>query len=193
MITDARRIQAVLGVNGWAGPAFCASYNAASMGTTYYGVAACGNAYPSNYQGTISYHGIKFDSLGFQCAELTARYFYYLTGQRPPMVANASEFAYALATGYGYDVYPAGKNQGSGTFQDSLTPGQIISMWSSSDPVGHVAIVTAVSIQGGEGTITVMDENGSASGTDTVTVSGGQMIYGNHLYDHFQWTTNMPS
>jgi surface antigen len=63
-------------------------------------------------------------------------------------------------------------------------------MWSSSDQVGHVAVVTSVNVSGGNGTITVMDENASAGGTDTITVSGGQMSYGG--YPDFQWTTNLP-
>ena len=58
--------------------------------------------------------------------------------------------------------------------------------------LGHVAVVTAVNVAGGNGTITVMDENGSASGTDTITVTGGQMSYAG-LYSNFQWTTNMSS
>lgn len=192
LIADARRIQAAMGASGWAGPSFCASYGAPYMGTTYYGVAACGNAYPDNYQGNISYHGVQLDSVGFQCAELTARYFYYLTGQNPPLVADASQFAYSLNASYGYNVYPAGQNQGTSTFQSSLAPGQIISMWSGSDQVGHVAVVTAVNITGENGTITVIGENGSASGTDTITVSSGQMSY-EGIYNDFQWTTNMPS
>ena len=191
LIADARRIQAVLGAGGWAGPSFCASYGVPYMGTSYDGVAACGNAYPDNNQGKISYHGVEFDSVGFQCAELTARYFYYLTGQKPPLVPDASEFAYALNSSYGYNVYPAGSNGVTSTFHSSLAPGQIVSMSSSSDQVGHVAVVTAVNVTGGNGTITVMDENGSGSGTDTITVSGGQMSY-QGLYNDFQWTTNMP-
>jgi hypothetical protein len=150
------------------------------------------NTYPNNYQGKISYHGVEFDSVGFQCAELTARYFYDLTGQKPPLVPDASEFAYSLNTSYAYTVYPAGQGNGTSTFQSSLAPGQIVSMWSSSDQVGHVAIVTAVNITGGNGTITVIGENGSANGTDTITVSNGQMSY-EGLYNNFQWTTNMPS
>ncbi len=130
--------------------------------------------------------------MGFQCAELTARYFYYLTGQKPPLVPDASEFAYSLNTSYGYNVYPAGQDNSTSTFQSTLTPGQIISMRSSSDQVGHVAVVIAVNVTGGNGTITVIGENGSPSGTDTITVSSGQMSY-EGIYNDFQWTTNMPS
>lgn len=193
LIADARRIQAAMGASGWAGPSFCASYGVPYMGTTYYGVAACGYAFPDNTLDTkISYQGVQFDSDGFQCVELAARYFYYVTRQNPPLPQNGSEFAYQLGTAYGYNVYPAGQDEPANAFQSSLSAGQIISMWSSSDPVGHVAVVTAVNVRDGNGTITVMGENGSASGTDTITVSSGQMSY-EGIYNHFQWTTNIPS
>jgi len=175
----------------WAASGFCASYHVRYMGTTYNGVAACGNAYPNNNQGKISYKGVEFDSVGFQCVELAARYLYYITGKTPPLVPDASDYAYYIGADDGYQVYPPGIAGGTGTFYTSITPGQVISMWSSSDPVGHVAVVTAVNVSGGNGTITVMDENASASGTDTITVSNGTMTYGH--YPNFQWTTNIPS
>jgi hypothetical protein len=175
----------------WAGSGLCSRYGVRYMGATYNGVAACGNAYPNNYQGEISYNGVEFDSLGFQCVELAARYFYYHTGHAPPMVQYASDYAYYLGTDYGYGVYPAGLTGGTSTFQSSLTPGNVISMWSSSDTTGHVAVVTSVNVTNGNGTITVMDENASASGTDTITVSGGSMSY-EGIYPYFQWTTNLP-
>jgi surface antigen len=161
------------------------------MGTTCNGVAACGNPYPNNFQGEISYNGVELDSVGFQCVELAARYFYYLSGHSPPLVQNVSDYAYYLGADFGYGVYPAGISGGTSTFQNSLTPGNIISMWSSSDQVGHVGVVTNVNVTGGNGTITVMDENANASGTDTITVSGGRMSY-EGIYPYFQWTTNLP-
>jgi surface antigen len=176
---------------GWASSSFCASYGVRYMGTTYNGVAACGNAYPNNYQGKVSYNGVEFDSVGFQCVELAARYFYYVSGHVPPLVQDASDYAYYLGADYGYGVYPAGITGGTSTFQSSLTPGNVISMWSGSDQVGHVAVVTNVNVTGGNGTITVMDENASANGTDTITVSGGTMSY-EGIYPDFQWTTNLP-
>jgi surface antigen len=180
-----------LSATDWADSSFCASYGVRYMGTTYNGVAACGNAYPNNYQGKISYNGVEFDSVGFQCVELAARYFYYMSGQVPPLVQNASDYAYYLGADYGYRVYPAGLTGGTSTFQNSLTPGNVISMWSASDQVGHVAVVTSVNVTGGNGTITVMDENASATGADTITVSGGAMSY-QGIYPDFQWTTNLP-
>jgi hypothetical protein len=67
-------------------------------------------------------------------------------------------------------------------------------MWSSSDQTGHVAVVIDVHVIDGTGTITLIDENAAASGTDKIKVSNGRMSYatGAGGYDEFQWTTNQP-
>jgi surface antigen len=178
----------------WAGSSFCASYGVRPTGTSYNDVAACGNGYPNpgDPGQTISYNGVTFDTDGFQCVELAARYFYYVTGKAPPIVSYASDYAYYMGADDGYDVYPSGLTGVTSTFQSSLTAGNIISMWSNSDEVGHVAVVTNVAVTDGTGTITVMDENASASGTDTITVSGGTMSY-EGIFPFFQWTTNLPN
>jgi hypothetical protein len=195
----------------WAGSSFCTRYGVPIMGANYKGVAACGDPYvnaSSNTQGTISYttpsgNTVIFDGgtgAGFQCVELVARYFYFQTAQNPPHPAYGSQFANELGgPSYGYNVVPAystakSDNAGTNTFQNSITPGNIISMWSASDSTGHVAVVTRVNVTGGTGTITVMDENALATGTYTITVSNGKMLYPLKVggYNEFQWTTNLP-
>lgn len=61
-------------------------------------------------------------------------------------------------------------------------------MWSSTGV--HVAVVTAVNVTDGNGTIDVIDENASSTGHDTITVTNGQMSY-EGIYSNFQWTTNL--
>lgn len=201
LIADARRIEAAMGASDWAGPAFCDSYHVGPLQATYYGVTACADTYGE----MVDYHHVQFDSAGFQCVELAARYFYYVTGQTPPTPLYGGEFAYQLSGGdYGYNVYPAGptgvdSQTGTSYFDSSLVPGQIISMWERNATWNqfdtHVAVVTAVNVHGGNGSITVMDENhsnpGGPSGSGTITVQDSQMSYG--AYNDFQWTTNLPS
>jgi hypothetical protein len=181
----------------WAASGFCSRFpNAPYTGETWNGVAACGNAYPNNNQGKISYNGVPFDSVGFQCVELAARYFYYVTGKTPPTPAAGSAFASSLKSQYGYNVYPASAGSGTSTFQSSITKGNIISMWSAGDPIGHVGVVISVNVTNGTGSIEIMDENGSGTGTDWINVQNGIMSYGyapNQSYNYFQWTTNMPA
>ena len=174
----------------WANSNFRAAYGSRYTGTTFNGVASCGNAYPNNYQGRITYDGVLLDSVGFQCVEVVARYLFYTTGHHPPIVQDASDYAYYIGADYGYNVYPSGLYGVTHTYTSSLRVGQIVSMWSSSDEVGHVGVVTNVNVNNGNGTITIMDENGSAAGHDTITVSGGAMEFAG--YNDYQWTTNLP-
>jgi hypothetical protein len=194
----------------WADSSFCsrpwpnAPNGARYTGETWNGVAACGDGFSSNsnQQGKITYNGVQFDSVGFQCVELAARYLYYETGHTPPLVNGspvglASQFAYYTGADYGYQVYPAGLTGGTSTFQNSITPGNIISMWSTSDQTGHVGVVIGVSVNAnGTGSIEIMDENGYGTGTDFINVQNWSMSYGyaaNEAYTYFQWTTNMPA
>lgn len=178
----------------WANASFCGRYSGVPyMGTTYDGVAACGTAYSSaksNEQGAISYNGVQFDSVGFQCVELAARYFYYLTGHIPPD-ADGDFYAWSIYSKYHqYGIYPAGVDGAATSYQSTLVPGDIISMWSSSDLTGHVAIVTSINLQSGR--IGVIDENASGSGTDYISVSpNGKMTFPGGL-DEFQWVYNLP-
>lgn len=174
----------------WGGASFCSSHDVAYMGHSYDGVAACGNAYPNNYQGYVGYNGVEFDSVGFQCYELAARYFYYMTGLRPPVQPNASDLAYYIHADYPqYPVYPAGLTGTTDHYTSSLVAGSIVSMWASNDEVGHVGVVTSVDLNGaGTGTIWVLDENGSSNGLDSISVDDGVMNF-EGLYNQFQWVS----
>jgi hypothetical protein len=190
----------------WASSSFCSNlphWTAPYTGETFNGVAACGTADVGpnpNQQGTIFYNGVTLNTIGFQCEELAARYFYYVTGQAPPTPAEAptgAGFAYDLNQYNHITVYPPGQANGTNSFQSSITPGNIISMWLSTNPAGpgHVGVVTNVSVNPTtkNGSITIMDENGGSNGgTDTITVTNGIMSYYN-LYNRFQWTTNLPA
>jgi len=190
----------------WAGSSFCSNpphWTAPYTGKTWNGVAACGTADTGsspNNQGEIFYNGVTLNTIGFQCEELAARYFYYVTGHAPPTPAQAptgAGFAYDLNKYENITAYPAGQGNGINSFQNSITPGSIISMWLSTDPAGagHVGVVINVRVNPATktGSITIMDENGgSNNGTDTITVTNGIMSYYN-LYNRFQWTTNLPA
>ena len=66
-------------------------------------------------------------------------------------------------------------------------------MWSGSDPVGHVAVVSSVQVSNGNGTIVVADENAKANGTDSINVTNGQMAGGQAgQYNEFQWIYGLP-
>jgi len=133
----------VVGPKDWAGSSFCSNpphWTARYTRETWNGVAACGTADTGsdpNHQGRIFYGAVTFNTVGFQCEELAARYFYYVTGQDPPLPKEAptgAGFAYDLNRYDKISVYPSGKDKGTNKFQRSIKEGNIISMWPTGDP-----------------------------------------------------------
>jgi hypothetical protein len=186
---------------GWAGSSFCASfpYSQALMGNTPFdGMAACGGNW---YGGTVQYQGVVFERAypsdnTWQCTELAARWFYIDTGLVAPLADTGKDAA--------EDYYQAHKqftvSNATSAFDPSIHAGDIISMWGGpdSDQAGHVAIVTHVDVRGGKngtGTISLIEENGTSSGNNYITVNSGHMSYGSsnsvYYYTTFQWI-NLP-
>jgi CHAP domain len=136
------------------------------MGNSYDGVAACGTAYGdggnSNEQGPVSYDGVRFDSVGFQCVELVMRYMYYDFGSAPysangnTVVSNYRGSLFTKETDPAADGLPS--------------VGDILSFaGTSSNPDGHTAIVIGVS----SSSLSTLNENDTANGLDKVPVSNG--------------------
>ena len=153
----------------WAGSSFCstgAPNPAPYTGNSYDGVAACGTAYGdggnSNEQGPVSYDGVRFDSVGFQCVELVMRYMYYNFGVAP-YSANGN----TVVSNYSGSVFTKETNPAA----DGLpSVGDILSFaGTSSNPFGHTSIVIGVS----SSSLTTLNENDTSNGLDTVPVSNG--------------------
>jgi hypothetical protein len=181
--------------SGWAGSSFCTRFSGSHHLTAqpYDGVAACGGS----YTGTVSYNGVVFDTDGWQCVELASRWLYADTGLKPPMVDYGKNVAKTYHATYPqFTAYPA--SGGTATFSSSIRAGDIISMWGApgTEPAGHVAVVTGVNVTGGNGTISLLEENGSATGYAQINVTSGQMSYGSpksyYYYTSFQWITLAP-
>lgn len=161
----------------------------------YRGVPAC----KATDRGTISYKGVLFSSpYGFQCIEYAERYFYAITGKPPAQVSghlgNGRDIAENIGKVYGryYHVSKATKNYAS-----TLVAGDIISMWGGpgTDPAGHVAVVTKVSLDHGTGSIYLIDENGASPASSFIRVKNGVMTYGSkkpYYYTVFQWVYGLP-
>ncbi len=188
----------------WAGKSFCRTkaYGLQYLHNTWHGVAACGVAYPNNFQGTISYKHVVFDTAGFQCVELAERYFYYVTG-RPGPFANGSDLAEVLYYRYhradpSLGLYPTGALGRTSRYQATLKAGDIVSLWSNSDSVvGHVGVVIRTALHRGHdgresGTITILNENASSNGLDKIQVTDGSMYFPDGSYPYFQWLYGLP-
>lgn len=173
----------------WAGPSFCAQYHEAYTGISLDGVAACA----SSNSGTISHGGVTFSHSGFSCLELAARYYDYVTGRAAPSGITSAGVAAFFDGTTGYGVNPESEGQWNTSFNGSLEPGEIISMTNGAST--HVGIVISVEVSGaGNGVIRYMDEGGSSSGVETISVDGGVLTEDSSIgprYGEFQWTTSL--
>ncbi len=187
----------------WAGRAFChtRSHGSQYLHTTWHGVAACGAEYPNNDQGTIRHGKVVFDTVGFQCVELAERYFYFVTGQPGPF-ANGSDLAEAIYYAWrhkdpGLGLHPLGALGRTTSYRPSLRDGDIVSMWSDRDEIGHVGVVISADVHGGagheHGAIRILNENTTEpNGVNTITVSNGRLWFADGGYPYFQWLYGIP-
>ena len=172
------------------GSAFCAAaagpYGGHALGASFENVYACGPtgtfAVPP-FELPADSHG------GFQCVELAERFLWDQYGRTPVSVLVGGMFASVVGTNYGIPV----GNSGS-----TLLPvaGDIISMWGGSShqsqngSSSHVAVVTHVAGSLASGaSIAVMEENGSPSGSNTITVlpGGKTWSYNGGWFASFNW------
>ena len=152
------------------GSAFCASPapGAYNLGSHFDNVWACG---PIPGSGTPDY-GDAFESSpwGFQCTELANRFLWEAWGISPIFGAALDGANFAATV---HADYPSVPDIANGTPGQPYLPGDIVSFSGSSlEPDGHVAVVIASTEDGsGNGQVTVMEENASSSGQETLTVS----------------------
>jgi hypothetical protein len=150
----------------WLGATCDAAGNPGSyaLGASYDGVVACG---PGTAQGgtDVEEHFFQgaWGEYEWECVELVMRYIYLVFGIAP-YSANGD----TVVSNYNGNVLTQVSNNGT-----SLpSPGDILS-WAGTNenPDGHTAIVTAVNVANGSGTITILQQNASADGWGTVSVS----------------------
>ena len=169
----------------WAGSTFCSGHDGGRyLGSSYNGVAACGGP----LSGTVEYSSsVIFDTAGYNCVELAARYLFATTGINPPEVPSGYEVASKYASAAGKLNYDFPLSGWTSAYSTTIAPGDIISMQGPGDPNGHVAVVTTVSVGGGNGEIHLLDENDPQSPNAVITVSGGKMTFDKGFYTSFQW------
>ncbi len=152
------------------GPGFCSSVasGAYDLGASFDNVWACG---PTPGAGAPGY-GDAFESSpwGFQCTELANRFLWDAWGIAPIFGANLDGADFASTV---HASHPSIVDVVNGTIGQPYLPGDIVSFAGNSyEPDGHVAVVIASSENSaGNGQVTVMEENASTSGSETLTVS----------------------
>lgn len=130
------------------------------LGPSYRGVKACG---PLNTAREVNF-GVGVHQYEWQCPELSKRYLYLAFGTAP-------------YSAHGKDVVwnypnPNLEKVTNGTANKGPNAGDVLS-YGATDQYGHTSVVTTSSIDAnGNGTVTVMEQNWTAPGTRTHTVSG---------------------
>jgi hypothetical protein len=136
------------------------------LGATYRGMPACKPrpAVEGPDPGPpVSFFPGAHPELEWQCVELSMRYLYLAYGIEP-----YSANGYAVVTNYSGSKLNKVTN---GTSGQAPHPGDVLQS-GVAETGGHTSIVTAESVNGsGNGTITVIEQNGSSTGWNSLSVS----------------------
>jgi len=157
------------------------------LGASFDDVYACGPATGSPDD---------FDTVGFQCVELSDRFLWAVDGAFASNVPDGRDFVKVANSQLGIPIGTPG--------MDRLpSPGDVVSMWGGPRALGygHTAVVTSVSVDGdGNGTIAIMEENGLKTGWDQIAVSNWSEAYGDpgfaggaYYYNHVEWLELRPN
>jgi CHAP domain len=144
------------------------------LAASYNGVEACGpGPLQGGYDKLVHFFPGAWGEYEWECVELVARYMYLVYGIHP-YSANGN----TVVSNYSGSVLSKVSNDGA-----SLpSPGDIVSEAdTTTNPDGHTGVVTAVNVSDGTGTVTIMEQNASASGWGTIGVSGnvlGSLVTG---------------
>ena len=159
------------------GSGYCSSVGGSVAGASFLNIYACNG------------HDSQYPALNFQCVELAER---FMTGALGYGV---------LGVGYGYQFVGLGHQQhpsfavGTPGVGSLPKPGDILSYIGIAGYPnygdGHVAVVTAVTVSNGNGTITVMEENWGGNGYDIGDNGGYHTININGWkWSEWNWTSN---
>jgi hypothetical protein len=157
-------------LTGNAIPAYPLSASAVWAG----GLVACGPRpeYGEGPDVSLRFPGAQWGVLEWECVELSMRWMYEAWGV-DPFPANGSGVVWNYASTQG-QFNPDGPsleaiaNTGIGPMP---VPGDVLS-YGATSTAGHTSVVTGVDIDtAGDGTVTVLEENASPTGWDTVSVS----------------------
>jgi len=135
------------------------------LGEVYQGLPACG---PRPYSDSapdvlVRFYGGSWGEYEWECVELAMRFMYLMYGITPYQ-ANGSQVVWNYAGTRLVKI-------ANGTAGQAPQPNDILS-YGATSTYGHTAVVTSSGVDAnGNGTLTVIEQNSSASGRNTLTVS----------------------
>jgi CHAP domain len=127
---------------------------------------------------------------GYQCVEFSERYLYDRYGVIMGILTNGDQVAANYAAGFP-GLFMIIKN---GTRHRPPAAGDVLSLSTTpgfdSQSGGHTAVVQSSAVDAaGNGTVTIVEENGSASGVAVLTVTGWTVRYPGFRYVEWLTTT----
>ena len=151
----------------WSGPCDDGHYPGSFPLSSWDGLTACGpGPNRGGYDLPVEFFNDAWGEYEWECVELSMRWLYLEYGVRP-YPANGSGVVADYSPAYGGDLEKVA-NDGSSVPR----PGDVLSMgsqWSE----GHTAVVTAVEVSHGYGTVSILEQNmNGGNGTNTLEVAG---------------------
>jgi hypothetical protein len=194
LIADARRIQAVLASAGGSCNAWGGAYQLpgaygvvpAAYSDSGLVVPACGPLPGTAGGPTVSpYPGGSYFS-GYQCVEFAERFLYYKDGVRMGGGTNGDEVVAKYAAKYPsmFAVVANGTPNSAPVKGDVLSFSTVSTFNSLSG--GHTAVVQSSTVNSaGNGSIIVVDENGTSNGVELLTVTNWTVTYA--PFPYIEW------
>lgn len=135
-----------------------------ALGAGYAGVMACGpRPIAGGVDRLVQFYAGAWGEYEWECVELSMRYLYLADGVAP-YSANGSQVVWNYSGTTLTQI-------GNGTAGQAPIAGDILS-YGSTSTFGHTSIVSSSSVgPGGNGTITVVEQNNTTNGTTTMQVS----------------------
>ncbi len=139
--------------------------NAYALGGSYRGIKACGPRpwYDEAPDVLVRFYSGAWGEYEWECVELSMRFLYLAYGI-PPYSGNGKD----VVTNYPGTLLAKISN---GTIGKAPQPGDVLS-YGPTTTYGHTSVVSASNVDAsGNGTITVIEQNSSATGVKTLTVT----------------------
>lgn len=137
------------------------------LGATYLGMAACGPRPSADGAPDVlvNFFPGSWGEFDFECVELAMRYL-YLAYNIAPYQANGNTVVDHYQSGYGGNL----QRVNNGTPGNAPRAGDVIS-YGAAQTFGHASVVEYSNVDGnGNGTVTVIEENNSATGETSLSV-----------------------
>lgn len=193
LITEAQQIQGVLGSGGSCNE-FAGAYQLpgahgvvpAAYSDPGLTVPACGPLPGTGGGPTVTAYAGSSSFAGYQCVEFAERFLYYKDGVTMGGGTNGDEVVAKYATQYP-SMFTAVAN---GTPNAAPVKGDVLSLstvatFNSSDG-GHTMVVQSSNVNSaGTGSITTVDENGTAAGVEVLTVTNWTVTYA--TFPYIEW------